>query len=529
MKRHSTAKLFGVTAFLLGAVAANAQSDIVMTVKDSAGRAITGAAIVLIGPEKSPFFVNAAVTNRDGNAVVAKVRGGKYIVVATKDDFAYQMKEVTLSSNRPTQIDFRLGPNKSEKILVFARTDDTNEPIRGAQAEITLGNATVAKRYLSGSNGLAIIPIDNAPNARTSVSVSANGFETYTAGVITNFRRDTVAVFNLKRTTLERMVMVRTMDSSGRNPISRARVTFEADDRSESKTVTTDSSGNASVRLTKKAVYTVTVDGGGQSRVTEKLDLRNSSSSVIDKTYRLRGTTGNPSGTNFDMKLSGDIRMKGGKIKMDETVSADIGVYYTGGRNETMPASVSVRVLGPSGRVVASDSYRLNLEINGTTRKSLDIRTNEAGVYTIEVTATGNGMKDWSATKKFTVDRERADLNAKIDGTYAGTIDVVNLAGDKVAHTASIKLSNSRSNLMDVSGYLAPGRNEGFHITFKGTYDRARQSLSAVGELVDKSNRRWDIRLTGKVDSAGRLDLSLSIREIGGNYNRRADGLLKKS
>lgn len=505
----------------------NAQSNpnIVVEVKDNSGRLISDARVTLIGPERSEFRTYVAKSDRLGYATFRTARSGRYVAVATKNDFQVQQREFNVVDGRTANVELRLSQNTSEKILVCVRSDDTNEPINGASVRVDSNGRP--QNFTTRSGGFTTIPTQVNPNSRYNIEVSHPDYEVASNSVRSSTRNDQFVVFNLRRRTGDRAVVIRTIDSTSRSPISRARVKFESMDRQETRTATTDSNGTVSVRLSRRALYKITIEESSHQTMTDRIDLQRPESSTFNKTYELR-RDGNGGEVRGQARLDGNIRLTKGRFKSGEVATADIGVYYSEGPSDRMSANISVKVYGPSGRVVASDNYRQDLDINGTKRKSLDIRTSEPGTYSIRVTATGNNMRTWNGEKTFSVDREQAGPEIA-EGIYNGKIDLITLTGPTRSHTISMKVSRKSGSYYDVVGNLGPGRFEGFHIQFKGTYDVSRRSLSATGELVDKTDKRWDIKVTGGLNSAGRMEVELTIRATDNTYNRRAKTQMTKN
>jgi len=510
---------------------AQSNPNVVVEVKDNNGRVITDARVTLVGPEKSEFRTYVGRSDRQGYATFRTNRSGRYVVIATKSDYQVQQRDINVVDGRTTNVEFRMGQNNSEKILVLVRSDDQNQGINGATASVRIDNEGRTQTFSTRSGGFTTIPISSSPSSRYNIQITHPDYDNANSTVRSSDRTDQFVVFNLKRRASDRAVVIRAIDSDSRSPISRAKVTFETNDRDDTRTATTDSNGTVSIRLGRRAVYNVTIESSSYRTVTERIDLQRPDTNTFNRTYELRRGNNNGGGGPINSrgaKLNGDIRFKKGRFKSGEVATADVGVYYTEGQIERMSANVSVKVYGPSGRVAASDDYRQDLDINGTKRKGLDIRTSEAGTYTVRVTASGNGLRTWTADKTFTVDREQAGPEIA-EGIYNGTIDLITLVGPSRSHTISMKVSKKNGGLYDVVGNLGPGRFEGFHIQFKGTYDVNRRSLSAVGELVDKTDKRWDIKVTGGLNNAGRMELELSIRALDNSYNRRAKTQMNKN
>ena len=361
------------------------------------------------------------------------------------------------------------------------------------------------------------------------IDVSHTDFDPAGSVVQSRSRGDHLTVLNLRRHTIERMVSLRLIDSQNGQPIRNGRVTFEngADRRSAS----TGSDGTLTVRLPQRASYKVTVEGDSYYSITDRIDLGRIESSTYTHTYEMRRgngdqTTGPGGRYQRGAKLDGDIRMKKSRYNASETVSVDLGVSYSESQNTRMPATINMELIGPSGRTVNSNSFRLDLGLNDMVRKNVDYVVSDPGVYTVRVTATGNGMRSWTSSKTFTVDRALARI-INPEGIYEGTIDLINLNGDRVSHVVAMKLSKKGTSLYSVTGNLAPGRNAGFHISFMGTYDYGRKSLNAIGDMAD-DNQRWDIRISGDLDGSDRMVMNVSIRQVDGKYNRSANARLAK-
>lgn len=662
-------------ALALGAAAVQAQ--IVVEVKDDSGRLLPDARVTLIGPERTTNRGSVATSDRRGIASFNQSQSGRYFVVATKSNYQVQYRDFNLSSGRPTNVELRLGTNTSSPKVLFVVRNTMNEPVNNALINVSAINNGRTNYSERTRNGLASIQIANDRNARYTARIEHNDYEASSTNVQISDRGDTLSLIRLEaRTVADRTVVVRAVESGNRNPISRARVTFETGNRNDTRSATTDSNGSVSVRLNQRAVYNVTIENDSFQTYTDRIDLsRANDNSNVNKQYELRRTNGNGGGSgnqrsdvvrlvkiivrgrnldrreiplrnanvtlsngasgrtdsdgnvvflvdalnrssvtghvdpegayqsasfgsvstrgnvtldsqtlnrntwlrpyqNHDLrrsvpsniadqwsrafgstnvnqttitvnigngpgpgpgpgredpKLSGDIRLSSGRVKLGDTVTADIGAFYKDSTANRASANVSVRVTGPSGRVVASDDYRADMVLNTYSRKKFEIRTSESGTHTVKVTVTSNGMKTWSDQKTFSVDRRPGDQSPAVDGTYSGNANVITLEGANRSHSLTIRLrGSSRNGTMDVDGSLGPGQFEGFHISFDGTFDVNRKTLDATGRVNDDTNKRWDVRLTGSMNNAGRLILDLSIRSNDNRYNRKVRFELSK-
>lgn len=660
-------------ALALGAAAVQAQ--VVVEVKDDSGRLLPDARVTLIGPERTTNRGSVATSDRRGIASFNQSQSGRYFVVATKNNYQVQYRDFNVSNGRPTNVELRLGTNTSSPKVLFVVRNTMNEPVNNALINVSAVNNGRTNYSERTRNGLASIQIANDRNARYTARIEHNDYEARSTNVQISDRGDTLSLIQLEaRTVADRTVVVRAVESGNRNPISRARVTFETGNRNDTRSATTDSNGSVSVRLNQRAIYNVTIENDSFQTYTDRIDLsRPNDNSNVNKQYELRRTNGNGNGNqrsdvvrlvkivvrgrnldrreiplrnanvtlsngasgrtdsngnvvflvdalnrssitghvdpdgayqrasfgsvstrgnvtldsqtlsrntwlrpyqNYDLrrsvpsniadqwsrafgstnvnqttitvnigngpgpgpgpgredpKLSGDIRLSSGRVKLGDTVTADIGAFYKDTTANRASANVSVRVTGPSGRVVASDDYRADMVLNTYSRKKFEIRTSESGTHTVKVTVTSNGMKTWSDQKTFSVDRRSGDQNPAVDGTYSGNGNVITLEGANRSHSLTIRLRrSSRNGTMDVDGSLGPGQFEGFHISFDGTFDVNRKTLDATGRVNDDTNKRWDVRLTGSMNNAGRLILDLSIRSNDNRYNRKVRFELSK-
>lgn len=512
-----TLSLFGL-GLLSAANFAQSGSGVYVNVKDASGRLLSDVRLTLMAPSGEPYRAYTANSDRLGAANFRPSQTGRFTLVATKDNYQVQVKDINVSYNRPVSVELRMTQSSSRKILVAVRSQDTNDSINDAKVLVQTGGSR--DQQYSVRSGFVTIPVSSS--GRYTIHVSHPDFDPGTAIVQTRSQGDQFSIVTLRRNSQQRTVVVKAIESGSRTPISRARVTFESG--SDRRTSTTDSNGNVSVKLNQRTTYRVTIESNGHQTYTDQIDLQRPDTSILNRTYQLRrgeGNGGPGNGNQRGAKLNGDIRMKTGRVKAGEIATADIGVFYTDSQIERMTASVSVKVTDPNGRTVATSDYRQDLDLNGTSRRLVDIRTTVPGAYYVRVTATGNSMQTWTSEKKFDVDRGQAGP-VKSEGIYGGTIDLINLSGEKRAHTVSIKISKKNGNLYDVVGSLGPGRFEGFHIEFKGTYDVSRKNLDTVGNVVDEDGKRWDVRMTGTINQAGRLAVKISLRARDNSYNRTA-------
>ncbi len=238
-------------------------------------------------------------------------------------------------------------------------------------------------------------------------------------------------------------------------------------------------------------------------------------------------------------KLDGMIRLTTkNQIEVGDVAHINVGLLLSETRNGRGSAVSTVNISGPNGAGLNSDVRNVSLSLNDYANEVYDVRTNVPGVYTVRVSAvltgsTGVQNAHWDSRFNFTV-QPRNGRNYPQDqnvakGDYVGNADIETDNSAIASHILSITLANGDRSIDKVKGWLSPRRGAGFHIQFEGTFDRSNNRLDATGKMMDREDKRWDIRVTGSPNRSGRMEVRLSIRARDDSYNKTFTFLLEKN
>jgi hypothetical protein len=241
----------------------------------------------------------------------------------------------------------------------------------------------------------------------------------------------------------------------------------------------------------------------------------------------------------YSGKLDGMIRLTTkNQIEVGDVAHINVGLMLSESRNGRGIASSTVNISGPNGAGLMSDARNVSLSLNDYTNEVYDVRTTVPGVYTVRVNAvlTGSaGVQNahWEGRFNFTVQprngRNYPPEQNVAKGDYVGNADIETDNSAIASHILSITLGNGDRSMDKVKGWLSPRRGAGFHIQFEGTFDRSNNRLDATGKMLDREDKRWDIRATGSPNRNGRMEVRLSIRAQDNSYNRTFTFLLDKN
>ena len=264
--------------------------------------------------------------------------------------------------------------------------------------------------------------------------------------------------------------------------------------------------------------------------VTKTLNFRprtDTSNTVVYIQMRRKTGLRNDNGTKYQrgFKLDGLIRLTNkDRNEAGDMVPVYVGLLMSDTQNLRGQGSANIEVLAPNGSRVYSKSQSVELLLNEYASSTHDVRTTIPGVYTVVVSATGQDSNRWDGKFTFNV-QPRSGNRANPDhqfgrGDYLGMADIETDNRSITSHELSVTLTRGVKNSDDVKGWLEPRRGSGFRISFKGTYDLNLSSLKAIGTMDDRSDKRWEILLTGSPDRNGKISARLSIRALDNSYNR---------
>ena len=287
--------------------------------------------------------------------------------------------------------------------------------------------------------------------------------------------------------------------------------------------------------------YEVAISSNDFDTVTKTLNFRprTDTSSMIYYVQMRRRTglqprTGPQSHGRYS--LDGMIRTTNkDREEVGGLVTIDVGLLYSGGTVPVTKGHSVVTITRPDGSTIVNESSQHDLGLNQYSRKEYDVRPNMAGVYTVIVKADGEDNTRWTGKYTFNVhprgrnnsDQAGSNLGV-VRGDYIGRADIETDNGVVNSHSLSITLKGGNRNTFDVKGWLAPNRENGFSISFEGTYDVSKDRLDAKGTMPGRNDKKWDIRITGSPDRNGRLDVRVNVRALDNSFNRTYSYLLTK-
>lgn len=240
--------------------------------------------------------------------------------------------------------------------------------------------------------------------------------------------------------------------------------------------------------------------------------------------------------THDRYQLDGMIRTSNkDREEVGGLVTINVGLMYSGGQALNTRGREVVTITRPDGSTILNESTSVDLRLNEYANRSYDIRPDREGTYTVSVRADGEDSTHWTGRYTFVVhrrsqgnnDRAGADLSMT-PGDYLGNADIEMDNREIRSHQISITLIDGARDRDNVKGWMSPRQSDGFSITFKGTFDYHNGVLDATGTLNDRTDKRWDIRLTGRPDRNGRCNARLVIRATDNSYNRSFNFILAK-
>ena len=287
------------------------------------------------------------------------------------------------------------------------------------------------------------------------------------------------------------------------------------------------------MRSDRSSRFDVSVTSRDFDTVVKTINFRPRSSTDNTLYYvQMRRKTGLEPRGNQDRRgrytLDGMIRTTNkDREEVGGLVTVNVGLLYAGGRADMTRGHSVVTITRPDGSTILEQSANVDMYLNEYASRNYEIRPNMVGTYNVSVRADGEENSHWTGRYSFVVhqrsrgnnDRSDSDLGLT-DGDFLGNGDIEMDNREIASHILSITLTDRNRQNENIKGWLAPRRGEGFHITFKGSYDYSRGRLDAVGTMADRSDKRWDIRLTGSPDRNGKIDARLSIRAIDDSYNK---------
>ena len=417
-------------------------THIITNVRDDMGRTVQGATVRVFGPFGYTSRRNDFSSSTDRSGVADQsVLEGRYLVFAYDDRLGSNIKTVDANDRSGiNQVDLQLRPTRRPTIQVVLMSDDTNEPIGGANIEVICNETGRRDDLRSNSNGITPYDIPGSiRGGRFDVAISSRDYDTVTRSL--SFRP-----------------------------------------RSDSGTM----------------VYYVQL-------------------------HRKTATSARP-GLSFDRN----------RYTLDGLITINVGLQYGGGTASRTRGRSTVTVTQPDGSRILNQTDDIDLPLNQYSSNLYDIRLDRAGTYTVTVRADGENNSHWTGRYTFVVyergrgnnDRVGSDV-AVTRGDYIATSDIQLDNRNVQSHQIQITLVDTR-NVENIKGWLAPRRGEGFHITFKGSFDYSRNRLDATGTMQDRNDKRWDIRLTGSPDRNGKIAARLTVRALDNSYNQTFNFTLAK-
>ena len=237
-------------------------------------------------------------------------------------------------------------------------------------------------------------------------------------------------------------------------------------------------------------------------------------------------------------KLDGMIRMSNkNRIQSGDLATVNVGLLMSETRNERGTCISTVNITAPNGSGISSDAKNVALSLNEYTTTQYDVHTSMPGTYTVSVSAimvSSSGVQDsrWDGRFTFNVQPSNgrgSDSNTVVTrGDYVGAADLETDNRSISSHTMSLTISGGNRNSDRIKGWLAPKRGSGFHIEFEGTYDLTSGRVDGTGTMLDRSDKRWDIRVSGSPDRDGRIRIRLDVKDRDGSYNKTFSYLLTR-
>ena len=237
-------------------------------------------------------------------------------------------------------------------------------------------------------------------------------------------------------------------------------------------------------------------------------------------------------------KLDGMIRLTNkNRIQAGDLVTVNVGLLLSETRNERGTCISTVNITAPNGTGISSDAKNVSLSLNEYANNQYDVRTSMPGTYAVSVSAimvsqSGVQSSRWDGRFTFNVqpgNGRGTDSNTVVSrGDYVGASDLETDNRSISSHTMSLTITGGNRNSDRIKGWLAPKRGSGFHMEFEGTYDLTSGRIDGTGTMLDRNDKRWDIRVSGSPDRDGRLRIRLDVKDRDGSYNRTFSYLLTR-
>ncbi len=415
--------------------------------------------------------------------------------------------------------------------------DDTGRPVQGASVRFfgPFGSSFRRADYASSTDRSGISD-QTVMEGRYLVYAFTDNFgsaiSTYDANDRSGVNRLDMRLRPTRRPTIQVVLM-----SEDRNePIGGANIEIFTDGIRRRDNIRSNSNGITPYDIpgsTRGGRFDLVISSRDFETVTKSLNFRpRSDTGTILYYVQMRRKNGFEQRDGSDRRgkytLDGMIRTSNkDREEVGGLVTINVGLLYAGGRADPTRGHSVVTIKRPDGSTILDQSSNIDLPLNEYANRNYDIRPNMAGTYTVSVRAEGEDRSSWNGRYSFVVhprsrgngDRSDSDENVT-RGDFVGNADIE--TDDRLieSHILSITLSDGNRNNDNVKGWLAPRRGDGFHMSFKGSYDYNRGRLDAVGTMVDRTDKRWDIRLTGSPDRNGRIQARLSVRATDNSYDK---------
>ena len=421
--------------------------------------------------------------------------------------------------------------------IVTTVRDDTGRPVQGASVKFFGPFGTSFRRadYTSSTDRSGVSD-QSVLEGRYLVYASTDNLgsqiSTYDANDRSGVNRLDMRLRPTRRPTIQVVLM-----SEDRNePIGGANIEVFTNETGRRDTIRSNSNGITPYDIPgsiRGGRFDLVISSREFDTVTKTLNFRpRTETGTILYYVQMRRKTGYEPRTGLDRRgqytLDGMIRTSNkDREEVGGLVTINVGLLYSGGRASSTRGHSVVTVTRPDGSTILDQSSNMDLSLNEYANRNYDIRPNMAGTYTVSVRADGEDRSTWNGRYTFIVhprsrgNNDRSDSDIRITrGDFVGNADIEADNRSIASHILSITLSDNNRDIENVKGWLSPRRGEGFHMSFKGSFDYNRGRLDAVGTMVDRPDKRWDIRLTGSPDRNGQIDARLSIRATDNSYNK---------
>ena len=203
------------------------------------------------------------------------------------------------------------------------------------------------------------------------------------------------------------------------------------------------------------------------------------------------------------IKLDGMIRMANReRLEVGDVAPIRVRLMHTGGTSGKTLAKVTVIVTTPTGATLNQGTREVQVPFNEYIDANFDFLFPVAGNYKVTATATGDNGSKWTGSFSFTTfskttTQVRGPVAPTLEtGTYESKVDVRMPGGSTVSHILSLTFSKGRQNKLQIKGWMAPVKGDGYHFQITGTWDGVSRNITPIGHGTDVSDQKRDLALS---------------------------------